>query len=527
MTSGFLRVFGSFRNQLFGLFSAGVIAFALIAGISMAIMTSNQVRKLLMDEGEQVVESLAKQSVLALLYGSKENAELAVRTAMAFPAVDYVAIHDAKNAALLERGEPGNAVDSVEMGRVNSSGEAVMVEETGDAWYFAASVLLPESDFEALETSVSPGKRDLGYVLLRMDKRALQEMQFSMMFNHVAVGVTVMLFLLMLLHLSMKRMFRPLERLVRAMQQSQEGEHKTVNVPGRPIEVNRMASVYNSMIGALAERDKALRKSNEVLENQVAIRTQELVHARDTALEANRHKSEFLANMSHELRTPLQSIIGYSDVIREGMEDNALDEYIDDNQRIVSNANHLLELINDILDLAKIEAGKQELNPEPVDMKSVVEQACDTVMPIMKGNENEFSMDLSSDAAPVLLDRGKLYQVMLNLLSNAAKFTRQGKVCVKVTRLKNTVEIAIEDTGIGVDPGLQKYIFEPFRQADGSATRQYQGTGLGLAITRQYVELMGREIRLESELGKGSKFMISLPVRQTVQTGVNHNKKIS
>lgn len=524
MANAFLKIFESFRNQLFGLFSAGVIVFALIAGISMAVMTSNQVKQLLMEEGEQVVESLANQSVLALLYSSGENAELAVQTAMAFPAVQYVALFDSTNRVLMERGEPRNLRQHRITHYETDSAEAVMVKETGSAWYFAASVLLPENDFEALEAA-APDKRYLGYVLLRMDKRELHELQFSMMFNHVAVGATVMLLLLMLLHLSMKRMFRPLERLVQAMQQAREGEHHTVPIPQRPIEVARIASVYNQMIAVLSERDKALRRSNEVLENQVDIRTQELVHARDVALEASRHKSEFLANMSHELRTPLQSIIGYSDVIREGLEDNDLHEYIDDNKRIVNNAEHLLTLINDILNLAKIEAGKLELNLHVVDVKVVVQQACDTVRPIMVSNGNRLQLNLDGAGEAVILDRAKLYQVLLNLLSNAAKFTEGGQIKVTVERGADDLLISVQDNGIGIREDMQRCIFEPFRQADGSTTRQYQGTGLGLAITRQFVELMGGDISLQSKPGAGSRFVIRLPVRPASEAETPYNKK--
>lgn len=308
-----------------------------------------------------------------------------------------------------------------------------------------------------------------------------------------------------------------MDTISEAMQETGKGHiHKIHNIQG-PREIHQMISVYNSMLDAIDDRDKQLREQNDHLESLVDHRTRELVIARDEALDASKQKSMFLANISHELRTPLQSIIGYSDIMQEALEDEGLEEFNLDLERINYNAHHLLGLINSILDLSKIESGKSTLNLSETDIKEVLKQAESAAGPIVTKNGNQFTIDTKGLGRKVVLDQQKLLQIIINLLGNAGKFTEQGSVTLSAELEENLLSIHIKDTGVGIEKAAQEYIFTPFRQVDGSFTRKFEGTGLGLSICKYFCEMMGGKIMLESELGKGSTFSVYIPLPITIE----------
>ena len=230
---------------------------------------------------------------------------------------------------------------------------------------------------------------------------------------------------------------------------------------------------------------------------------------------ANKHKSEFLANMSHELRTPLNAIIGFSEVLSEKMFGEVNEKQLEYLQDIHSSGHHLLSLINDILDLSKIEAGRMELDLASVNLPMLLDN-CTT---LVRERANRQGLVLDLEVNPELgnwvADVRKLKQVVINLLSNAVKFTPAGgRVTLRARRLDAAVEIAVADTGVGIAPDQQALVFEEFRQAGGDYLRKSEGTGLGLSLTKRFVELHGGSIRLESEPGRGSTFAIILPERK-------------
>jgi len=227
---------------------------------------------------------------------------------------------------------------------------------------------------------------------------------------------------------------------------------------------------------------------------------------------ANRHKSQFLANVSHELRTPLNSIIGFTRIVLRRVGAQIPDLQKENLQKVLVSSEHLLSLINELLDLAKIESGRMEVYAETFKLDDIVRVATTTVEPMLKDGRVRLVTEIAPDIPPLKTDRDKLKQAVLNLLSNAAKFTEKGEIKVAAWQENGNVKLTVSDTGIGMKKEALDYIFEEFRQADMSSTRRYGGTGLGLAIVRRFINLMGGDIAVESEVGKGSKFTITIPM---------------
>ena len=238
----------------------------------------------------------------------------------------------------------------------------------------------------------------------------------------------------------------------------------------------------------------------------------DLIAAKDAAEASSRTKSQFLANMSHELRTPMNAILGYSEMLQEEAEAEGLDSFTPDLQKIQSAGRHLLALINDILDLSKIEAGKMELYLEDFSVPEMLSDVTATVQTLVSKKNNQLVLDCAPDIGRMRGDLTKVRQSLFNLLSNAAKFTENGTITLRVARDGDFYEFAIKDTGIGMTAEQMAGLFEAFSQADASTTRKYGGTGLGLAITRRFCQMMGGDTTAQSEMGVGSVFTMRLPV---------------
>jgi PAS domain S-box-containing protein len=255
-------------------------------------------------------------------------------------------------------------------------------------------------------------------------------------------------------------------------------------------------------------------------------RTQaELVRTRDAAEQANRAKSVFLANMSHELRTPLNAVIGYSQMLQEDYIGPQQAEVHADLEKIEQSGHFLLGIINDILDLSKIEAGRETVRPQSVDIAAVLRDVSNALQPLARQQGNVLEIDCPEQARMAYADLAKFRQSVLNLVNNALKFTEKGRVSVAVNRLRDRdgewTEVHVSDTGIGIGREHLGKLFQPFSQVDGSATRKYNGTGLGLAISKKFCQMMGGDITVSSELGRGSRFSIRLPAgREAVSLAI-------
>jgi signal transduction histidine kinase/CheY-like chemotaxis protein len=256
-----------------------------------------------------------------------------------------------------------------------------------------------------------------------------------------------------------------------------------------------------------------VRRHAEDLEAKVEARTRELQEANRRLEDASRHKSEFLANMSHELRTPLNAIIGFTRLVMRRAQNVLPARQHENLEKILISAEHLLGLINDILDLSKIEAGRMEVRAGTVDLDAVIGGCLRTVEPMVKSERVQLQKQVAPELSPLWTDEEKLKQVIINLLSNAIKFTDAGTITVTARPESGTVAIAVADTGIGIPESALELIFEEFRQVDSSSTRKHGGTGLGLSISRHFARLLGGEITVTSTLRVGSTFTLRLPFR--------------
>ncbi|MGE5525081.1 MAG: response regulator [Rhodospirillaceae bacterium] len=307
-----------------------------------------------------------------------------------------------------------------------------------------------------------------------------------------------------------RRVIRPLEVLRKGAERIGKGDLAFRLDLKTGDEMQILAEEFNRMSASLQEAYGSL-------ERKVAERTQELVALNQKLDDANRMKSQFLANMSHELRTPLNAIMGYSEMLKEDATDAGAPELVPDLERINASGRHLLELINTLLDISKIEAGKMDLYLETFSVPEMVKEVTTVIQPLAEKKSNRLEVRCDRDAGAMHADVTKVRQILFNLLSNACKFTERGTVTLIVQRRRaegaDVVVFSVRDTGIGMTHEQMGRLFQEFSQADASTTRKYGGTGLGLALSRHLCRMMGGDITVESEPGKGSVFTIRLPAR--------------
>ncbi len=328
----------------------------------------------------------------------------------------------------------------------------------------------------------------------------------------VILGATSIMLVVVIVFITTRSFMRPIELLTSAVTAVTETGNLTANVDiTSRDEVGRLGRAFNAM-------STKLQSTYATLEQRIAEKTSHLQKAILALEQANKMKSEFLANMSHELRTPLNAIIGFAEVLRDKIAGDLNEEQVDFVKDIHSSGQHLLQMINDILDLSKVEAGKMELQYETF----LVPQAIEDVYTILKGLAGKKHLELKTrmltEVGAIEADRVKFKQILYNLLSNAIKFTGEnGKIFIEAGIVDDMLQISVSDTGIGMKAEDQQKVFKEFWQADSSFSRKYEGTGLGLALTKRIVVMHGGKIWFESEYGKGSIFYFALPMKAIPQ----------
>lgn len=337
---------------------------------------------------------------------------------------------------------------------------------------------------------------------------------------YIVITISLIITLFAAVYLS-KTFTLPLQQVTKASLLLGRGDLSIRLQTPREDEFGRLAEGFNQMAQALADIQSKLKKANAELENRVAERTAELTFSnnelRKTAEkihESSRLRSEFLSNMSHELRTPLNAILGYSELLMDGIYGEMNIQQSESMDKIRKNSQMLLRLINDLLDMSRMEAGRMPVHAEPFDPVDLVEQTVSGVRPLFDKKNLDLLVYASTGLPEIRSDRNKVQQVLLNLLSNALKFTESGRVSISVEYdpANNSVAFSVTDTGIGIDNNNIDRIFDQFRQVDGSTARKYGGTGLGLSISKKIATVLDGRITVQSEEGKGSTFTLTVPV---------------
>ena len=362
--------------------------------------------------------------------------------------------------------------------------------------------------YQAIYTLVQSHSSQPQELAVFLPLQPLLDAQREIVLAIIAAGVVLAGLAFAFSYRSARALTTPLARLATAARRIEEGDLAAPIARGAPHEIGQLEHSFGSMAGALKVRDAR----NESLVNELRAANVKLE-------ELSRLKSEFIANVSHELRTPMNAILGYTDFMLERLNGPLNEQQEADLQRVRTAAHNLLGIINGLLDLAKIEAGQMDVAPERFAVGATAREVVDLLAERARAKGIALRTEIDPNISTVWADPYQVRQVLTNLAGNAVKFTSKGEVVIGATDLGNAVEINVSDTGEGIAPEAQAYIFDEFRQADGSASRRHGGTGLGLAIARRLVWMNGGKIWVKSEVGKGARFYFTVP------TGPRHTRQ--
>ena len=508
-------VAGSFHHQLTIVSSVGLLGLALTISLLSSGLLAWRLEALALTHFGELTGQFARESAFVFLAESRDSARERAAQLAAFPGV--------RQAALLK---PDAEVWATSTGSAPWPGgfasrewrtPAALAGEDAEYWFFAAPV---RSGTTGSPLAVRSEAQLLGYVAVAWRKAPLAQLRTWLFVLNGSLALVLAAGIFAALHAFLHRLTEPLDSLAGVMRRMQDGETSVRASVAGPAEIREIGQVFNGLM-------ERLEQHRVVLESAVTIRTQELCEARDAALIATRYKSEFMAAMTHEMRTPLQSIIGYIQTsrkelrfLKEDVDPETFDNLTDYLRVALKASDELLLRINQVLELAALEAGKREVVLSPVDLAVLLDQVGSIIKPLAEGNRNR--LDVICQGPPqVEMDEDKLRQIVRNLLANACKFTHDGAVWLRVRGAEDVLLIEVADSGIGIPENQLQAIFEPFRQVDMSDTRRYGGTGLGLAITKNVCQLLGGTITVESTPGRGSRFrvVVPLPVRPAVSGG--------
>ena len=513
----------SLRGKFYLLVAVLVVGVAGILSVYFVRQLRLTVHADLEQRARSLTENLARNSELGVLLRSHELLEGPLRSLLADRMVLMAAVTDAEGALLAQEGRPGQEPPA-SVRRWQSNEVRIESDLSKGVFEVSAPVFTGESrTIEGwIESAPGPGseRRRVGAVYLRASYAeagvAAQRLSYAAaMITAMLVGVSFLGGIVLV-----QQIVHPILALEAGTRHLAQGNLAfRVPVVGRD-EIGRLANSFNAMAEDLQRSRHEVDEHNRNLEQKVAEKTQILSLANRRLEEMNRLKSEFLANMSHELRTPLNAILGFTDLILDqqtGPINEQQESYL---TTVHTSGQHLLNLINSILDLSKIEAGKMELFPEEFYVQDVVEFALSLVGPQASKKKIALESEIAEGIRTLVADQTKIQQILQNLLSNAVKFTPEnGLIRIKVTKESESLVFAVSDNGVGISAQDQQRIFKAFTQVDASYTRRFEGTGLGLSLVDHFVRMHRGKVWVESEEGKGSTFYVRVPLIKSSEAG--------
>ncbi len=491
-----------FRHQLAISFLCGILVLAVATSYSVSQVTENLVVDQQIEQGVEITESFAEQSKLALLYQSEELARDVSRGVIDFPGVVGLRVVTPEGNVLHQHGTLSGSTFTIDSAWPS---KAQLISSEHERWTFLAKVELDEvdDDWSAIfgeDTTEQNEPTILGYVAIDLAQDTVVQIRQRTLRTNLYVSLVIAGLVLLSLMALTRRLTNPLEKLSQDMTQAESGDKQVRAEIKGPIDIVNMQHAFNAMMQELEKREAELEK------------------ARDSALELARLKGEFAANVTHELRTPMNAVLGMMDLLLAMGLNSKQEEYV---ETAKSSGENLLLLIDEILDFSEVDANQAEVALSDCFLNEML----DDVIRLLSSSALKKKLDLGfwvdSDVPKMaMVDTLKVRQILINLIGNAIKFTSTGQVAVRLM-LKEYTEgdeqllFRVTDTGPGISTDDRQRVFEAFRQADSSITREHGGTGLGLAISKQLVELLGGEIGVNSEVGQGSEFWFTIPFAPT------------
>jgi len=492
-----------------------------------------------MERGQTMAANLARGSKLAVFTEDRQLLEFSMRSVTGDANFAYVLIYGEDWKVLAEAGELITSVKQQTRDLSDGHKDRLLrqrkaffkrvADKKGRFVEFVVPIIAVETNtpYELQIGTIRRGTRNTEQAQPRVLGAVRLGLSLKNVDSHLAAllkwrGGLIVVFLFLstlVIYVFSRRITRPIKQLTDQATKIADGHlDQRIPVDSRD-EIGQLAISFNDMTQALKgninEKELALaqlRELNQTLEHRIHQRTAKIEAINLELQDATRHKSQFLANVNHEFRTPVSAIIGYSRLILRETEGQMSQLQRDNLKDLLHNAEHLLNMTNSLLDLAKIEAGRLEVRVEPVQINTLIDELLTMVTSMVHQDRVRVIRDIAPDIPTLNSDSDKLRQIILNLLSNAAKFTEEGEIKVSASRSNGSLTLSVSDTGIGIREEELQYIFDEFRQGDMSNGRKYTGTGLGLAIAKKFANLLGGDITVESEVGKGSTFTVTLPV---------------
>ena len=487
-----------------------------------------QASKLLRSKGQIIARQIAGASEFNLFTGNDSQIQYLLDQSVGSNEIVRASIYDHQGQLIAE-----------------SVGDAFAKMSATDYSYYRQPILsqsIEQSDVFSPDLDDKQATSSLGWVHLYLSHRQLEQSTRDIILNSILFFISILVMAIMVTIVISRRITQPIFGLIEQLKNVETGQLGRIIEPTEANEIGAVQKGFNRMTQALLTNrrhlnqriQQATRQLNEAI-TELESKNRELGFARDRALNANRSKSEFLANMSHEIRTPINGIKGFVSLLNQSQLDHLQQRYVD---IILKSTADLTSIVNEILDFSKMESGKLHIVDEEFDLYEVIEQTRDILFINVLTKSIDLNLVIYSDTPRWLVgDKLRLKQILLNLIGNAIKFTDRGHVLIKVVLADEhhgevDIEILVEDSGIGISDEDQQYLFQAFTQVESSDTRRFPGTGLGLVISKNLATLMGGDISMYSEPGKGSKFLLRLPFKRSNRkdsgpdAGVGHIKAL-